>query len=145
MKDILCRGNLIHSVHQGINTSSKTPPPCFLSSPPLNLQTTQAVLFLSNPPLYIVLSFFCQQYSTLQINWLVSIKVDDCFNEISITCYTSKLHKTKLRYLKNVKNTHGGVLILVKLHAEACNFPKSNTPLWVFFMFFKSCKWYQIT
>ena len=23
---------------------------------------------------------------------------------------------------KNVKNTHGGVLILVKLQAEACNF-----------------------
>ena len=30
--------------------------------------------------------------------------------------------------LKNVKNTHGGVLLLVKLQAEACNFTKSNTP-----------------
>ena len=28
--------------------------------------------------------------------------------------------------LKNVKNTHGGVIILVKLHAEACNFTKNN-------------------
>ena len=29
---------------------------------------------------------------------------------------------------KNVKNTHGGVLILVKLQAPVCNFTKSNTP-----------------
>ena len=30
--------------------------------------------------------------------------------------------------LKNVKNAYGGVLLLVKLLAEACNFTKSNTP-----------------
>ena len=29
--------------------------------------------------------------------------------------------------LKNVKNTHEGVLILVKLQASACNFTKINT------------------
>ena len=34
--------------------------------------------------------------------------------------------------LKNVKNTHEGVLLL------------GNTPPWVFFMFFKLCKWRQI-
>ena len=45
---------------------------------------------------------------------------------------------------KSVKNTHGGVLLLVKLPASACNFSKSNTPLWVFFTFFKFYKWYQI-
>ena len=33
--------------------------------------------------------------------------------------------------LKNVKNTHGGVLLLVKLQG----FSKSNTPPWVFFTF----------
>ena len=46
--------------------------------------------------------------------------------------------------LKNVKNTYGGVLVLVKLqtHASACN--KSNTLPWVFFTFFKLYKWYQI-
>ena len=38
--------------------------------------------------------------------------------------------------LKNVKNTHGGVLILVKF--------KINTPPWVFFTIFKLHKWYQI-
>ena len=37
--------------------------------------------------------------------------------------------------LKNVKNTHGGVLILVKLQAEACNFTRIKTPPWVFFIF----------
>ena len=46
--------------------------------------------------------------------------------------------------LKNMKNTHGGVLILVKLQPLACNFTKINTPLWVFFTFFKWYKWYQI-
>ena len=46
--------------------------------------------------------------------------------------------------LKNVKNIHGGVLLLVKLQASACNFTKSNTPLWVFFTFFKLYEWYQI-
>ena len=38
---------------------------------------------------------------------------------------------------KNVKNTHGGVLLLVKSS-------KSKTPPWVFFTFFKLCKWYLI-
>ena len=36
-----------------------------------------------------------------------------------------------LRNLKNVKNTHGGVLLLVKLQLT-----KSNTPPWMFFTFF---------
>ena len=31
-----------------------------------------------------------------------------------------------LHKLKNVKNTHGGVLLLVKLKAKACNSTKSN-------------------
>ena len=34
-----------------------------------------------------------------------------------------------------MKSTHGGVLILVKLQASACNFTKINTPPWVFFTF----------
>ena len=38
--------------------------------------------------------------------------------------------------LKNVKNIHGGMLILVKLQAEA----KINTPPWVFFTFFNLYK-----
>ena len=46
--------------------------------------------------------------------------------------------------LKNVKNTHKGVLILVKLQSEAYNFTKINTPSWVFFTYFKLYKWYHI-
>ena len=45
---------------------------------------------------------------------------------------------------KNVKNTHGGVLLLVKLQDAACNFTKSNTPPCMFFAFFKLYKWHQI-
>ena len=45
--------------------------------------------------------------------------------------------------LKNVKNTHGEVLLLVKLQAKTFNFTKSNIPPWVFFTFFKLYKFYQ--
>ena len=50
-------------------------------------------------------------------------------------------HLCNLKYLKN---THGGVFLLVKLQTLACNFTKSNTPSWVFFTFFKLNGWYQI-
>ena len=40
--------------------------------------------------------------------------------------------------LKNVKNAHGGVLLL------ASNISKSSTLPWAFFKFFKLYKWYQI-
>ena len=46
--------------------------------------------------------------------------------------------------LKNMKNTHAGVLLLVKLQTEACNFTNSNIPPWVFFTFFKLHNGYQI-
>ena len=46
--------------------------------------------------------------------------------------------------LKDVKNAHGGVLLLVKLQASDCNFTKCNTPPWVFFTFFKLGARYQI-
>ena len=46
--------------------------------------------------------------------------------------------------LKNVKNTHLEVLILVKLQAKAWNLTEINTPPWVFLTFFKLYKWYQI-
>ena len=42
--------------------------------------------------------------------------------------------------LKNMKKTHGGVLLLVK----PATLLKSNTPPWLFFTFFKLRKWYQI-
>ena len=38
--------------------------------------------------------------------------------------------------LKNVKNTHGEVLLLVKLQATACNFTESNTPIMSVFQVF---------
>ena len=45
---------------------------------------------------------------------------------------------------KNVKNAHGGMLLLIKLQALASNFTKTNTPPCAFFMFSKWNKWYQI-
>ena len=39
-----------------------------------------------------------------------------------------------------MKNTHGGVLLLVKVHGKVCNFTKSNTPPWVFLNFANNIK-----
>ena len=53
--------------------------------------------------------------------------------------------------LKNVKNIHVGILLLVTLllgcfshflNCTACNFTKSNILSWVFITFFKLYKWY---
>ena len=46
--------------------------------------------------------------------------------------------------LRNLKSTHGGVILLVKLQVSASNITKSNTPPWVFFTYFKFHRWYQI-
>ena len=54
--------------------------------------------------------------------------------------------------LKNLKNSHGGVLLIHRCFSRfwncandmACNFTNSNTPPWVFFTFFNLYKWYQI-
>ena len=40
----------------------------------------------------------------------------------------------------NVKNAYGGVLLLVKLQAEASISTKSSTPPWTFLTFFKLYK-----
>ena len=45
---------------------------------------------------------------------------------------------------KNMKNTHGGVILLVKLQTEARNFTRCNTLSLVFFTCFKSDNSYQI-
>ena len=37
---------------------------------------------------------------------------------------------------KKRENNYGGVLLLVKLQPEACNFNWSNTPPWVFLYVF---------
>ena len=46
--------------------------------------------------------------------------------------------------LKNVKNIHNAVLLLVKLQTSICNFTKSNIPPWAFSTFLKLHQWYQI-
>ena len=44
--------------------------------------------------------------------------------------------------LNNVKSTHGGVLLLVKLQFETFNFTKSKTAPWVFFTLFRLYKYH---
>ena len=57
---------LLHSVHLGVNSPSKTSPPYFLRSVPLNLQTVQAPLFRQFP-LYIKFSYLTCSPSESQI------------------------------------------------------------------------------
>ena len=51
-----------------------------------------------------------------------------------VVCCTIWYHMSSF---KNIKDTHGWVLLLVKLQALVCNFTKNNTPPWVFFTFLK--------
>ena len=56
----------------------------------------------------------------------------------SATTHSSMRHFARfgtICAILKVKNTHGGVLLLAKLQAEACNFTKNNTPPWVFITF----------
>ena len=46
--------------------------------------------------------------------------------------------------LKNVKKTHGGMTLLLKLQTEASNVTESITPPCVFFTFLKLYRWHQI-
>ena len=79
-------------------------------------------------------------YMTWEIKWTVT----------SFRCYRLFVMFCVLWYhlfnFKNVKYTHEGVLLLVKLYANLLKlyFTKSNTPPWVFFTFLKLYKWYQI-
>ena len=69
------------------------------------------------------------------------------FNVSVLSIWTDEILSAIMYHLynfKNVKNTHGGVLLLIKFQALACKFTKSNTPRWVFFTFFKLYEWYQI-
>ena len=56
-----------------------------------------------------------------------------CYYTKEITCFKQNINCEALRDLvfcniKNVKNTDGEMLLLVKLQVEAYNLTKSNTP-----------------
>ena len=78
-----------------------------------------------------------------QLHHIVLVTSDHCFISFYLheKLYAFWYH---LRNLENVKNTHEGVLLLVKLQASAFKLTKSNTRSWVFFTFYKLHKWYQI-
>ena len=65
-------------------------------------------------------------------------------NNLKSATFVTRVIWYRMYNFKNVKNSHGGVLLLVKFQAETCNFTKSNTPPWMFFTFIKLYKWYHI-
>ena len=89
------------------------------------------------------LDFTISQYNNIAVFgfWLVSevTQIYETFTHVMLCAIWYHLYN-----FKNAKNIQGGVLLLVKLHAEGCNFIKSNIPPWMFFKFFKFYKWHQI-
>ena len=81
-------------------------------------------------------TFMPQQFGVVQNTVFYITNISSFHNKIVMRC-AIWYH---LYNLINVKNTHGGMLILVRLQASACNFTKINTPPWVFFAFFKIVK-----
>ena len=71
---------------------------------------------------------------TLQVKYWELAKLSATFKYV-IRCVIWQ----HLYNLKNVKNTHGVVLILVKLQAEACNFILKLTLLHGYFSLFQNC------
>ena len=116
---------------------------CYLFLPP----------YQNSNEIYVQFKFLPKFYRVIQI-LLINIAI--CFPFPSCNCACLNYYWKKYLYvmrcaiwyhlhnLNNVKNTHGGVLLLVKLHALNLQLYRSNTPPWVFFPFFKLCTWYQI-
>ena len=69
---------------------------------------------------------------SLQLNQAYSNRCDALRNLVSLVQFKKREH------------TRGGVLLLVKLQALACNFTKSDTPQCLFFSLLNLYKWYQI-
>ena len=89
--------------------------------------------------------FLCSDYGyglkEVQVN---SLMTNVPLNQL--TCFYMRRFArfgTICTILKNVKNAHGGVLLLVKFQVEVWNFTKSNTRPWVFFTFLNLNKLYQ--
>ena len=83
--------------------------------------------------LFILFSYWKRQMALLLQLHCSPIEKDKCLMAYLMLC-EMWYH---LSNLKNVKNTHGRVLLLVKLQASTFNFTKSNTPSWIFLRFFK--------
>ena len=82
---------------------------------------------------------------TARLSWLIPLINISIFTLLSSAPLTISFSRNQFHLwcVENGKNTHGGVLLLVKLQVKACKFTKINTPPCVFFTFFELCKWYQ--
>ena len=114
--------------------------PCSLHLPQSDCVTNSYSLLQLPPPIWpLKVNVNVSKLSVTDVR-NISVNLKYMFTYIVVRC-AIWYH---LYSLKIVKNTHGGVFLLVKLQTEACIFTKSNTPPWVFFMFFILCNWYQI-
>ena len=84
----------------------------------------------------------------LMASFIYFYQLDYCFLVSSVIWKEYNVMLCSIWYhlydLKNVKNSLGGVLLLVKSQASASNFKKRSTPQWVLFKLFKIYKLHQI-
>ena len=78
------------------------------------------------------------------LNGKLNFLCRDGFNLRPWSPYNALRNLIPLVQFEKREKIYGGARLLVKLLVKACNFTKINTPLWVFFKFFKLCKWLQI-
>ena len=67
----------------------------------------------------------CLRKNVFDLYTVIEPHLMNSFSKINETMRRIRYH---LYNLKNVKNTDGGVLLLVNLHASVCNVTKCDTP-----------------
>ena len=80
---------------------------------------------------------FCAKHLVFQVNHFKIIGISlSIFERLSISLETPSFpdEVSNASFSVDIVYTHGGVLLLVKLHALAFNFTKSNTPPWVYYL-----------
>ena len=82
-----------------------------------------------NPWCHADLIIFTEEHHNENLQFLSSIVLS---RYLLLRSIDHKLVCYHLYNLKNMKNTHDGVSLLVKFQAEVCNFTVSNTPLWIY-------------
>ena len=94
----------------------------------------------------------CNVFLVTQLNFVLLLRIGYCYFILALSFSDKNVYVLcglctiwyHLYNLENTKNTYGGLLFLVKLHASACNSTESNTPPLMFFTFLNLYEWYQI-
>ena len=90
--------------------------------------------YTSSSPIFISRKVL-QNYVCLNLLWTMTYVLKIKIRTTTVYIWDALRNLAPFVQLKNAKKTHGGVLLLVKLHASSIG---------VSYVFFKLCKWYWI-